>query len=73
VSAERAVSNAAGCVTNFRIEFFRDGILVKACPSHQSKDDAIAAATAGLVQYNAQLAIVRDCGAGNVEVARINA
>ena len=73
MSAERAVSSAAGCVTNFRIEYFRDGILIKACPSHQSKDDTIAAATAGLAQHNAQLAIVRDCDAGNVEVARLTA
>jgi len=72
VSAER-IAETTGCVTNFRVEYFRDGILIKACPSHQSKDDAITAATAGLVQHNAQLAIVRDCDAGNVEVARINA
>jgi hypothetical protein len=72
VSAERA-AEAPGCVTNFRVEYFRDGILIKACPSHQSKDDAIAAATSGLVQHNAQVGVVRYCSAGNVEVARISA
>ncbi|HEX4636116.1 MAG TPA: hypothetical protein VH189_08030 [Rhizomicrobium sp.] len=56
---------------NFRIEFFRDAILVKASPFHKSKAEAIEAATAGMIAHHAQLAIIRDCDAGNVEVARI--
>jgi hypothetical protein len=48
-----------------------DGILIKASPSHRSKDEAIEAATAGLVAHDAQLAVIRDCDAGNVEVARL--
>jgi len=61
-----------GCVTNFRIEFFRDGILIKASPSHKAKDEAIEDAKAGLVAHNAQLAIIRDCNSGQVEVARLH-
>lgn len=62
---------SAGCITNFRIEYFRNGILIKACPSHRSKDEAIADARLGLETHHAQLAVVRDCAAGNVEVARL--
>jgi hypothetical protein len=62
---------SAGCVTNFRIEYFRDGVLIKASPCHKSKDEAIEAARAELVAQNAQLAVIRDCDAGNVEVARL--
>jgi hypothetical protein len=68
VSAARAET---GCVKNFRIEYFRDGILIKAAPSHKARDEAIETARAGLVACNAQLAIIRDWDAGNVEVARI--
>ena len=63
---------SAGCITNFRIEYFRDGILIKACPSHRSKEDAIADARSGLETHHAQLAVIRDCAAGNVEVARLS-
>jgi len=62
---------SAGCITDFRIEYFRDGILIKACPSHRSKDEAIADARLGLATHHAQLAVIRDCAAGNVEVARL--
>ena len=65
------VEPAAGCITNFRIEYFRDGILIKACPSHRSRDEAIADARLGLATHQAQLAVIRDCAAGNVEVARL--
>ena len=63
---------SAGCITNFRIEYFRDGILIKACPSHRSKDDTLADARLGLQTHHAQFAVIRDCAAGNVEVARLN-
>ena len=74
MNAERAASDrvpSAGCVTNFRMEYFRDGILIKACPSHKTKEEAIEAARAGLIAHKAQLAVIRDCDAGNVEVARL--
>ena len=42
MSIVQAMAEAsAGCITNFRIEYFRDGILIKACPSHRSKEEAI--------------------------------
>ncbi|HKB95413.1 MAG TPA: hypothetical protein VKB94_01115 [Rhizomicrobium sp.] len=74
MSIEQAASDAApvaGSAAKFRIEYFRDGVLIKACPSHRSKGEAIEAAAAGLAAHNAQLAIIRDCHAGNVEVARL--
>lgn len=61
----------AGCVLNFRIEYFRDGILIKASPAHKSKEEAIETAHAGLIAHNAQLAVIRDCDAGSAEVARL--
>ena len=59
-------------MTNFRIEYFRDRVLIKACPSHGSKSETVEAAKAGLVTHNAQLAVIRDCAAGNVEIASIS-
>ena len=68
-----AVNSArAGCVTNFRIEYFRNGILIKATPSHKARDETIEVAKLELPACKAELAIVRDCDAGNVEVARIH-
>ena len=72
MSANPSVSSDTGCVTNFRIEYFRDGILIKASPSHCSKDETIGAAKTGLATHNAQLAVIRDCAAGNVEIASIS-
>ena len=72
MSAGQAMADAsAGCITNFRIEYFRDGILIKACPSHRSRDEAVADARLGLAAHHAELAVIKDCAAGNVEVARL--
>jgi hypothetical protein len=67
VSAEAST----GCVANFRIEYFRDGVLIKALRSHRSRDEAVEAARSGLDAHNAQHAVVRDCDAGNAEIARV--
>jgi len=67
VSAE----SSTGCVANFRIEYFRDGVLIKAIRSHRSRDEAVEAARAGLVAHNAQHAVVRDCDTSNAEIARV--
>jgi hypothetical protein len=69
-AAEQA--QAMGSVMNFRIEYFRDGILIKACPSHRSREEAIESARLGLAAHKAQQAIIRDCDAANAEVARVN-
>jgi hypothetical protein len=57
-------------VLNFRIEYFRDRILTKACPCHMALEDAIRTAEEGLKLYKAQLALIRD--ADNREVARLH-
>jgi hypothetical protein len=62
---------ALGFAMRYRVEYFRDNILVKACLCHMALEDAIRTSEQGLVLYKAQVVVVRDLEGNDAEVARI--
>jgi hypothetical protein len=55
----------------FRVEYFRNNVLVKASPCPMALEDTIRTVEQGLVLYKAQFVVVRDVEANDAEVVRI--